>query len=100
MATKTGTKVTPTIIEKACDELNNRVTILEKLARKPKARKQREYTEEEKVAIRARLLAGQEAARKRRENKTKVKPEVKTAKDIKKVVSPVGGDSMKGNTVQ
>ena len=53
-----------------------------------------------KQAIRARLLAGQEAARKRRENEHKAKPNGKTTKEIKEVISPTIGDFMKGDTVQ
>jgi hypothetical protein len=57
------------------EELEKRVTILEKLAeklsqQKLKVRKSREYTDEQKAEIRKRLLAGQEAARKRKETKT------------------------------
>jgi benzoyl-CoA reductase/2-hydroxyglutaryl-CoA dehydratase subunit BcrC/BadD/HgdB len=85
MATKTGTKVTKNPIEKAYEELNRRVTVLEKLvqqlaSQKPKARKSREYTDEQRKAIRARLLAGQEAARKRREGRVKTESNGKTAK--------------------
>lgn len=64
------------------EELNTRVTNLEKLVRqlsyKPrKTRKVREYAAEEKAAIRARLLAGQEAARKGREAEAKTNKKVK-----------------------
>jgi hypothetical protein len=57
------------------EELNTRVTALEKLVQglssKPrKTRKVREYSAEEKAAIRARLLAGQEAAIKRKNENT------------------------------
>jgi len=56
------------------EELEKKITALKeqvkKLApQKSKARKKREYTEEQKAAIRKRLLAGQEAARKRKEVK-------------------------------
>lgn len=69
---KTTAKVTKTTVEKAYEALNTRVTALEKLveelkAQRPRTRKVREYTDEERKIIRARLLAEQEAARKRRE---------------------------------
>jgi phage-related minor tail protein len=72
------------------EELEARVAALERLAQELKleklakvlagsgskksaksTRRVREYTEEERKAIRARLLAGQEAARKRREAEAK-----------------------------
>jgi peptidoglycan hydrolase CwlO-like protein len=85
MATKAGTKVTKNPIDKAYEELNQRVTVLEKLvgqlaSQKPKVRKSREYTGEERAAIRARLLAGQEAARKRREAEAKATKRVRVGK--------------------
>jgi hypothetical protein len=65
-----------------------RVTILEEIAKSNKRAncRKREYTPEEKAAIRARLLAGQEAARKRREVvETKIidKPESEKIKKSK-----------------
>jgi len=45
--------------------LEKRLTKLEALVEKKFARKKRQYTEEERKAIRARLLAGQEKAKKR-----------------------------------
>ena len=86
MATKqTRIKVTKNPIEKAHEELNARVTVLEKLvqelkAQRPKARKHREYTDEERAVIRARLLAGQAEARKRREAEGKTIKKVKADK--------------------
>jgi hypothetical protein len=80
MATKkTETEVAKNPTMKEYEKLNARVTDLEKLvqqlvSQKPKARKQREYSDEERASIRARLLAGQEAARKKRE------AEVRTSK--------------------
>ena len=69
---------------KTYEELEARVTALEKLVeslnfvhflidagKKKLARKPKEYTDEERATIRARLLAGQEAARKRREAEAK-----------------------------
>jgi hypothetical protein len=59
---------------KATGDLESRVTILEarvavlEQSSKKVMRKKREYTDEQRAAIRARFLAGQEAARKRREN--------------------------------
>ena len=53
-----------------------------------------------KQAIRARLLAGQEAARKRRENEYQAKPNGKMTKEIRKPISPTIGDFMKGDTAQ
>ncbi len=83
MATKkTEAKVTKTATEKVYEELNARVTALEKLvkqlaSKQPKARKRREYTDEQRAAIRARLLAGQEAARKKHEAEAKATKKVK-----------------------
>ena len=67
------------------EELEARVAALEKLveslnlvhflmdsSKKKLARKPKEYTDEARATIRARLLAGQEAARKRREAEAKV----------------------------
>jgi hypothetical protein len=94
MATKkTVAKVTKNPIEKAHEELNRRLSVLEKqvqqlVSQKPKARKQREYSDEERASIRARLLAGQEVARKKRENEHKAKPNGKTTIELKKVVNP------------
>jgi hypothetical protein len=63
------------ILEETVD-LESRVTILEarvtvlEQSSKQVIRKKREYTDEQRAIIRARLLAGQEAARKRREIET------------------------------
>lgn len=57
--------------------LEVRVTVLEAQARNAKPRKKREYTQEERTAIRTRLLAGQEAKRKRLEAEAKAKPKAK-----------------------
>jgi len=76
--------------------LEKRVAALEKLVgkSKKKIRRTREYTQEEKVVIRARLLAGQEEARKRREDegkaikKTKIdKSEVVKATETEKLAT-------------
>ena len=48
-------------------DLESRVTVLEQSS-KQVIRKKREYTDEQRAAVRARFLAGQEAVRKRREN--------------------------------
>jgi len=69
---------------KTYEELEARVTALEKLveslnlvhflmgsSKKKLARKPKEYTDEARATIRKRLLAGQEAARKRRETEAK-----------------------------
>ena len=75
---------------KATGDLESRVTILEQriavLEQLPKkiVRRKKEYTDEERAAIRARLLAGQEAARKQRENEAKATTEKKTATESKK----------------
>lgn len=81
-AKKTQAKVTKTTEGKAYKELNKRVTVLEKLvqelvSQKPKARKQREYTDEQRASIRARLLAGQETAKKKREAEAKASKKVR-----------------------
>ncbi len=89
MAEKSTTKqVAKSPAEKAYKELNKRVTVLEKLVQqlahqKPKARKQREYTDEQRANIRARLLAGQEAAQKKREAETKATKKVNAGKSDK-----------------
>lgn len=54
-------------LESKIKMLEDRITALEQLSKKF-TRKKREYTDEQRAAVRARLLAGQEAARKRREN--------------------------------
>ena len=89
-AKKTEVKATKTSMEKVYEELNARLTTLEKLVaqlayQKPKARKVRDYTEEQRAAIRARLLAGQEAARKKHEAEVKatVKPKVTKLETVK-----------------
>jgi hypothetical protein len=75
---------------RATGDLESRVTMLERRTAaleqlsKRLTRKKREYTDEQRAAIRARLLAGQEAARNRRENEAKSMNEVKTATDSKK----------------
>ena len=65
--------------------LEARVAALEKQARNVKKviHRKREYTEEERVAIRTRLLAGQEAARKKREAEAKATKKVKADKQEK-----------------
>lgn len=95
MATKKNApKVTETPTDGTFKELDARVTALEKLvqqlvSQKPKVRKQREYTEEERAKIRARLLAGQEAARKKREVEIKVTKKVKPGNsEITKIAEP------------
>lgn len=90
------------------EELEARVAALERLAQELKleklakvlagsgskksaksTRRAREYTEEERKAIRARLLAGQEAARKRREAEAKATKKVQPGQPAKvKVVEP------------
>jgi hypothetical protein len=52
-------------------------------------------TAEQKASIRARLLAGQEAARKQRENALEVKPDVKLAARTKKAVKKQASSSTK-----
>jgi hypothetical protein len=56
-----------------------KVTKLEKLVKKSNRapRKKREYTEEQRKAIRARLLVGQEALRKKWEAETKANKKAK-----------------------
>jgi chaperonin cofactor prefoldin len=72
MSTK-QTDANTTDIELRLQKLEKRVATLEKRAGKlnKRTRRTREYTPEEKAAIRARLVAGQEAARKRRETANK-----------------------------
>lgn len=59
-ATETGD------LESRLSVLEARVTILEQSSKKS-TRKKMEYTDEQRAAIRARFLAGQEVAKKRRE---------------------------------
>jgi hypothetical protein len=65
--------------------LEGRITALEKLTDQApkKARKVKEYTDEERAAIRARFVKGQEAARKKREAETKATKKVKSVKSEK-----------------
>lgn len=66
MATK-NIKVEETAgLESRVTILEARVAVLEQSSKKV-MRKKREYTDEQRAAIRARFLAGREAARKRRE---------------------------------
>ncbi len=84
-----STKVTGHL-EPRVTMLEGRVAALEKLVGEvtKKARKQREYTDEERAAIRARLLAGQETARKKREAETKAtKVKVITTEKAKPAVA-------------
>ena len=60
-------------LESRVTALEARMAVLEQVSKKV-IRLKRDYTDEERAAIRARLLAGQEAARKRRENEVKAKP--------------------------
>jgi cell division protein FtsN len=75
---------------KATGDLESRVTMLEKRTAaleqlsKKFTRKKRAYTDEQRAAIRARLLAGREAARKRRDNEAKPTTEKRTATESKK----------------
>ena len=84
MAKKTTKTKTTGDLESRITALEKRLTALEQLSKKV-ARKKREYTDAQRSAIRARLLAGQEAARKRKDNEAKAtvtnKPEpIKTEK--------------------
>lgn len=82
------------------EELEARVAALERLVQELKlekvakvlagskkstrhTRRVREYTREERAAIRARLLAGQEAARKRREGEAKANTKAKPSRTEK-----------------
>jgi hypothetical protein len=69
-------------LESRITGLEKRLSVLEQLSKKF-TRKKRDYTEEQKAAIRARLLAGQEAARKRKENEVKVVANEKPAEPKK-----------------
>jgi len=67
-------------LESRLTALEKRIAAVEQLSKRFTRRKH-DYTDEERAAIRARLLAGQEAASKRRETKTTAKPEaIKTEK--------------------
>jgi len=87
---KKNIKATETVdLESRVTILEARVAVLEQSSKRV-MRKKREYTDEQRAAIRVRFLAGQEAARKQRENETNditiIEPEpIKTEKP-KKVV--------------
>lgn len=73
--------------------LEGRVGVLEELAgqlSKKASRRKWEYTEEQRKAIRARLLAGQEAARRRREDEAKAAKKAK-AGNVEKARTGEGG---------
>lgn len=74
------------------EELETRVAALERQARKAKKanRKKHEYTEEERANIRARLLAGQEAARKKREAEVKATKKVRPGNTERAKASEAG----------
>ena len=68
--------------------IEERLFNLEKEVRKlgsqrGKVRKVREFSDKQRAAIRARLLAGKEAARKRREKEEKVTPKPQNKKESK-----------------
>jgi hypothetical protein len=65
-------------LESRVTALETRMAVLEQVSRKV-VRRKRDYTDEERATIRARLLAGQEAARKRRANEAKAASKKKTA---------------------
>ncbi len=54
------------------------VQLMADIKKSPKPRKVRQLTDEQRAAIRVRLLAGQEAARKKRESEVKVSKKVKS----------------------
>ena len=84
--TKKNTKAKATgDLESRVTALEARMAVLEQLPRKV-VRRKRDYTDEQRAAIRTRLLAGQEAARKQRENEAKAKTEGKAAIEPKRVV--------------
>ena len=65
---KKNIKATETVdLESRVTILEARVAVLEQSSKRV-MRKKREYTDEQRAAIRARFLVGREAARKRREN--------------------------------
>jgi len=78
-----GTDTTANL-ESRITSLEKRIAPLEKLSKRF-IRRQRAYTDEQRAAIRARLLAGQEAARKGREAKVTAKPEAIKTEKAKKV---------------
>jgi hypothetical protein len=85
---KKNIKVEETVdLESRVTILEARVTVLEQSS-KQVIRKKREYTDEQKAAIRARLLVGQEAASKRRNDYVKVKTVIETRKVIKSKSAP------------
>jgi hypothetical protein len=70
MASKTTTTKETVDLVTRLSTLEQKVTKLEKLSNRA-PRKKREYTEEQRNAIRARLLAGQEVARKKHMDEAK-----------------------------
>jgi len=69
------------VLESRIAGLEQRLVVMERGSTVTPKRRKRELTPEERVAVRARLLAGQEKARARRE------AEAKQAKAIKKEVT-------------
>lgn len=67
-------------LESRVNILEKRVAKLETQLEKKLNRRKREYTDEERAAVRARLLAGQEAARKKREAEAKATKTVEVGK--------------------
>jgi hypothetical protein len=80
MAKKNTTEKSTESLESQVKQFEKRLTKLEVLIAKKFARKKREYTEEERKTIRARLLSGQEAAKKKLESKTKTSLKNKTGR--------------------
>jgi hypothetical protein len=68
--------------------LEGRIATLEQASRKF-TRKKHDYTDKERAAIRARLLAGQEAARKGREAGTTAQPVNTKTEQTKKAIKDV-----------
>jgi len=91
-------KKTPVTLESRFKQLEKRLTKLEALVEKKFARKKRQYTEGERKTIRARLLAGQETARKRREAELVHTSNGKATKETKQMGSPASGGFAKVNT--
>lgn len=82
----TRTKTEKPNLESRVKLLEKRLTKLEIQLEKKLNHRKREYTEEEKKTIRARLLAGQEAAKKREvEAKTTKKVKFNNPEEIKPI---------------
>jgi hypothetical protein len=86
MSKKNTTENTPVEMASKITILEGRVATLERLVSqvsKKVTRRKKEYTDEQRTAIRTRLLAGQEEVRKKRETESKPAKKVKVVESEK-----------------